>query len=192
MISKIRNYFLTGLIVILPLVVTFYVLLVLFEFFDGFLRPLEKMVLGYYVPGLSLVVTFLVIVLVGVLATVALGRKMFQVFEDSLLRIPIVRSIYSITKQASETFLAPKGTEFKGVVLVEFPRKGMYTIGFNTGITVGEIQDKTREKVINVYVPTSPNPTSGYYLVVPEKDLIYLDMSMDTAMKLIISGGFTK
>lgn len=192
MIRKLRNYFLTGLVVILPSVVTFYTLLVLFGFFDSFLRPFELRTLGYVIPGLSLLVTFITIVLVGMLATAAFGKRMFDMLEDTILRIPLVRGIYSVTKQASETFLAPKSTEFKGVVLVEFPRKGVYTLGFNTGITVGEIQDKTKEKVINIYVPTSPNPTSGYYLVVPESELIYLDMSVDKAMKLIISGGFTQ
>ncbi|MFH1773757.1 MAG: DUF502 domain-containing protein [Methanobacteriota archaeon] len=192
MIAKLRNYFLTGLVIFVPVVATIYIVWVAFNFLDGLLKPFVNVVLGKYVPGLSLLVTILFILLIGAFATIAIGRKLVGVFEKTLLRIPVVRGIYLIIKQASAAFLTPQESEFKKVVLVEFPRKGMYSLGFTTGVTVGEIQEKTAEKVINVFVPTSPNPTSGYFIMVPEESVIQLDMSVQDALKFVISGGFSK
>ncbi|MDI6654505.1 MAG: DUF502 domain-containing protein [Candidatus Hydrothermarchaeota archaeon] len=192
MIAKLRNYFLTGLVIFVPVVVTIYIVWVAFNFLDGLLKPFVKVVLGKYVPGLSLLITILFILLIGAFATIAIGRKLVGVFEKTLLRIPIVRGIYLIIKQASAAFLVPQGTDFKRVVLVEFPRKGTYSLGFTTGVTVGEIQEKTVGKVINVFVPTSPNPTSGYFIMVPEESITPLDMSVQDALRFVISGGFSK
>jgi len=192
MISKLRNYFLTGLVIFVPIVATIYIVWVAFNFLDGLLRPLVEAAIGKHVPGLSLLITVLFILLIGAFATIAIGRKLVGVFEKNLLKIPVIRSIYLIIKQASAAFLVPQGSDFKKVVLVEFPRKGMYALGFTTGVTVGEIQEKTAEKVINVFVPTSPNPTSGFFIMLPEKSVIQLDMSVQDALKFVISGGFSK
>ncbi len=192
MISRLRNYFLTGLVIFVPIVATIYIVWVAFNFLDGILRPFIELAIGKHVRGLSLLATILLILLIGIFARIAIGRKTVDIFEKTLLRIPIIRGIYLIIKQTSEAFLTPQESEFKRVVLIEFPKKGTYALGFTTGITVGEIQDKTAEKVINVFVPTTPNPTSGFLVMVPEKSVVQLDMSVQDALKFVISGGFSK
>ncbi len=190
--SRLRNYFFNGVVIFISIVATAYVVWVVFNFLDGLLSPFVDAMIGVHIPGLGLLVALLLILLIGGLTGIALGRKIVDFLEGLLLRIPIVRGIYSIIKQVSATFLLPQSQGFKKVVLVEFPRKGMYSLGFTTGTTVGEIQEKTRERVINVFIPTSPNPTSGFFVMVPEASLIYLDMSVQKAVRFVISGGFSK
>lgn len=192
MILRLRNYFLTGLVIFVPIVATVYVVWVAFNFLDGILRPFIEPAIGKHVRGLSLLITVLLILFIGVFARIAIGRKTFEIFEKTLLKIPVIRGVYLVIKQASEAFFTPQESEFKRVVLVEFPRKGAYALGFTTGVTVGEIQEKTAEKVINVFVPTSPNPTSGFFIMLPEKNVIQLNMSVQDALKFVISGGFSK
>lgn len=191
MIAKLRNIFITGLLALLPIAVTIYTLYILFNLVDGLLRPIIKGFFGVYYPGTGLVAMVIIIFLLGLFVRVTLGRKLIQVFENAIDRIPLVRTVYSVVKYASQTMLSTstKG-DFKGVVLLEYPRKGLYTIGFTTGTVVREIQDLTQERVINVFVPTAPNPTSGYVVHIPEKDVIPLKMSVEEGLKLIISGGF--
>ncbi len=187
---NIRNIFITGLLVLLPLGVTFYILLFMFEFFDGILRPVIQKAFGYYFPGTGIVAIILVIFLLGIFVRITIGRKIFGFIEEAIDRIPMIRTIYSVVKYASHTMLFQDGSEFKGVVLIEYPRKGVYTIGFTTGTIVREIQNLTEEKVINVFVPTSPNPTSGYVVQIPERDVVHMKMTVEEGVKLIISGGF--
>lgn len=191
-LPRLRNLFITGLVTFIPLGVTIYVLWVTFNILDGFLKPLVVAILGKSIPGLSFLVTVFLILVIGAFTRAAIGKSVFDYLDRGVLRIPIVRSIYSTIKGASTAFLMPKGEGFKSVVLVEFPRKGVYALAFTTGVSVGEIQEKTAEKTVNVFIPTSPNPTSGFFLMVPEKDLIPLQLTVEEALKFIISGGLSK
>ncbi|MDP6612908.1 MAG: DUF502 domain-containing protein [Candidatus Hydrothermarchaeota archaeon] len=191
-IQKLRNLFITGLVIFIPLAVTIYVLWITFNFLDGFLKPLVAAVYGKAIPGISLLVTLFLILAIGAFTRAAIGKSIFDYLDKGVLRIPIVRSIYSTIKSASTAFLMPKQGGFKSVVLVEYPRKRSYALAFTTGLSAGEVQEKTAEKTVNVFVPTSPNPTSGFFLMVPEKDLISLNMSVEEALKFVVSGGLSK
>lgn len=188
----LRRFFITGLVVFIPLVATIYILWLSFNFLDGLLRPFVKLIVGREIPGLGILVTLLLILIVGAFTTIAVGRKAVEIFEKYLLKIPVVKWIYSSIKQVSEVLLMQKTTGFKTVVLVQFPREGSYAIGLTSGATVPEIQDKTKEHLINVFIPTTPNPTSGFFIMVPEKDVIQLDLTVEEAFRLILSGGFTQ
>lgn len=192
LIAKLRNLFITGLVVFTPIAVTVYVVWITFNLLDGLLKPIVVALLGKAVPGLSLLITLLLILFLGAFATATIGRRVFDSLDKSVLRIPIVRGVYSTIKGASVAFLMPKSGGFKSVVLVEYPRKGLYALAFTTGESVGEIQRKTSGKTINVFVPTSPNPTSGFFLMVPEKDVIHLKISVEDALKFVVSGGLSK
>ena len=192
----IKSLFFTGLLIFVPLAVTIYVLSAGFEFLDGILRPFIIALIGRtgggaYVPGVSLLVLLILITLLGAFARFTIGERIVKSFEGTVMRIPIAKSIYSTVKHASSALITNGGTEFMGVVLVEYPKTGTYAIGFTTAIGVKEIQDKTEKHVINVFVPTTPNPTSGFLLMVPENEVIKLNMSVENGMKLIISGGFS-
>lgn len=189
---ELRNYFITGLLVFVPLVGTIYVLRVAFNFFDGILMPIVSAVVGQRIPGLSLLVTVAIIVLMGAITTQAAGKRVLDAFESRLLRIPIVSGIYSMVKEASNALLSDKEGRLKNVVLVEYPRKGLYSIAFTTSSTVGEIQEKTTKKTINLFLPSTPNPTTGFLIMVAEDEVIPLDMTMDEAFKVILSGGLTE
>jgi uncharacterized membrane protein len=191
-VAKLRNLFITGLIVFTPIAVTVYVVWITFNLFDGILKPVVVAFTGKAIPGLSLLITLLLILFLGAFAKAAIGRRVFDYLDQSVLRVPILRSIYSAIKGASVAFLMPKSEEFKKVVLVEYPRKGIYALAFTTGESVGEIQEKTASKTINVFVPTSPNPTSGFFLMVPEKDVIPLKISVEEALKFVVTGGLSK
>jgi uncharacterized membrane protein len=156
---------------------------------EGFLGDLLKSHFDYYIPGLGIVTLFLFILLAGVLATNILGKKIVELWEYFLKRVPVVRNIYSVFKSVVDTVSLQGKENFRRVVLIEFPRKGQYSLAFVTGVTPGEIQEVTQQNVVNVYVPTTPNPTSGYLLLVPEEDIIPLSMSVEDGMKMIISGG---
>ncbi|MEE8168772.1 MAG: DUF502 domain-containing protein [Candidatus Hydrothermarchaeales archaeon] len=187
--SRLRSYFITGLLIFVPLVATIYILWIAFLFFDSILRPVVSVVIGREIPGLSLAVTVLIILLIGVTTTLAAGKKVLEVFEESLLKIPVVSGIYSIVKQASIVFFVQNPGESRNVVLVEYPRKGMYAMGFTASATVDTIQEKTAQKTINVFIPSTPNPTTGFLIMVPEEEVIPLDLSMEEALRLLLSGG---
>ncbi|MFQ5975076.1 MAG: DUF502 domain-containing protein [Candidatus Hydrothermarchaeales archaeon] len=193
-LRKLRNFFITGLAVSVPLFATIYIVWAIFRFLDGILSPFLKLVIGEekYISGVGFIITLFLITSIGALTTVAIGKQMVSLFEESLSKIPLVRGIYSTFKQASDAFLTHKPSSgSRGVVLVEYPRKGIYTLGLTTAITINEIQDKTKERVVNVFIPTSPNPTSGMLIIVPEEDVIPLDMSTEEGLRLIVSGGFS-
>jgi uncharacterized membrane protein len=188
--GQLRSYFITGLLVFIPLVATVYIIWLAFIFLDGILRPLVKVVLPWDVAGLSLIVTVLVILVLGFIATVAAGKKALEIFEDTLSRVPIISGIYAAVKQTSSVFLMQKEGRFKGVVLVEHPRKGVYSIGFTAGASVDVVQEKTEEETVNVFIPSTPNPTTGFLIMVPARDVIPIDLTVDEAMRVILSGGF--
>jgi uncharacterized membrane protein len=169
-----------------------YVLLAVFNLLDGILRPLIKLLIGryhgseLYIPGISFLVLIVFITLLGAFARFTIGAKMVDIFENMLMKVPIVKGLYSTVKYASTALISNQTTGFMGVVLVEYPRKGIYAIGLTTAVGLKEIQN-----MINVFIPTSPNPTSGFLLMVPESEVIKLDMSIDDGLKLVVSGGFS-
>lgn len=186
-----RRYFITGLLVIIPIWGTYLVLSTLLGVMEGLLGDLLREQGRFYFPGLGILALILLILVVGLLTANFLGRKMVDMWDRFLNRVPLVRNIYTAFKHVVDVVsLQGKGKEnFSRVVLIEFPRKGQYSIAFVTGVTGGEVQRITPERLINVYVPTTPNPTSGYLLLVPENDIIPLTMSVEDGMKMIISGG---
>ena len=185
---RLRNYLIAGILVILPVGVTVFVLLALFRFLDNLLGPLFEY-LGYDVPGLGLVAGILLIIVTGAFASNVVGRRAVGLFDRVMMRIPLARTIYSATKQVSDAILQSNRAAFKQAVLVEWPRAGVYSVGFVTGETRGEAQEKTTERVINVFVISTPNPTTGFLCLVPESQLIPLEMSVEDALKLVVSAG---
>ncbi len=152
-------------------------------------KYLPETYLQFYIPGLGLILVVIIILVVGLLTRNFIGGKIVRFGENIVNRIPFVRSLYTGVKQLMEAFFIQKNDAFKRVGLLEYPRRGIYVLGFVTGESKGEVQSKTGKNMINVFVPTSPNPTSGFYILIPEDDLIILDMSVEDAFKLIISGG---
>lgn len=189
-----RKYLMAGLLVWLPLGVTVLVINFLIETFDQVLlllpsayRPDE--LLGYHIPGFGLLMTAVVILVTGMIVANYLGEKLVGFWEGLLSRIPLVRSIYSAVKQVTEAFVGSEQS-FQKAYLVEYPRRGTWTLAFQTSTKTGEAQIKTGlNSVVNVFVPTTPNPTSGFFLMVSQDDLVPLDMSVEQALKMIISGG---
>jgi len=192
--SSLKNYFLTGLLVILPIFITAYVIWFLIQAMDVVLKYvppkyLPDTYLPFHIPGIGLILVILIIFTVGVLFRNLAGRSVVHFWENMVDRIPIARIIYSGVKQLLESFFLQKNDAFKRVALLEYPRRGAYVIGFLTGESKGEIQRKTDKKMMNVFIPTTPNPTSGFYILIPEDELIILNMTVEDAFKLIISGG---
>jgi uncharacterized membrane protein len=192
--SYLRRVLIAGLLVWVPLGVTILVVRLLINWLDGSLlllpeayRP-EKL-LGFAIPGLGVVLSFLVVLITGMIVANIFGRQLIRAWERLLSRIPLVRSVYSGVKQLAETMFTDSGRSFRKVLLVEWPRQGLWTIAFLTGTDVGEAQRKTGSDVINIYVPTTPNPTGGYFVMVPRKDVIELEMSVDEGLKMLMSMG---
>jgi len=192
---RLKNYFLTGLLVVVPVAMTVLVIRWLVHFLDSMLKSMLPEVLrpevlyGLPVPGIGLLATLLLILLIGVLAANIFGRSLVSFSERIVDRIPLVKGIYTLFKQVSDTVLKRDRGAFRKVVLIEYPRKGIWAVAFVTGVSEGEVQLVTAQKLVNVFVPTTPNPTSGFYILVPEADLIVLKMTVEEAFKLIISGG---
>lgn len=186
----LRRYFVTGLLVTLPLAGTYYVLKALLQGMEGVLGELlRRHFEGHYYPGLGIAVLVLGIFLVGLLTANVLGHWIISRYERILDRLPVVRSVYSAIKSVVHTISLQGKENFRGVVLVEFPRREMYLLAFVVAETKGEIARKSSAKLLNLFVPTSPNPTSGYLVFVPETDVTFLDITVEEAMKTIMSGG---
>ena len=185
----LKRYFITGLLVITPIWGTYLVLSTLLSFLEGFLGNFLKDFGRFYLPGMGIVALLILIFLVGVLTTNFIGKKMVALWEGLLNRVPLVRNIYSVFKHIVDTVSLQGKEQFNRVVLVEFPRDGVYAIGFMTGVTRGEVQKLTEAKVVNVFIPTTPNPTTGFFIFVPENKIMPLSMSVEDGMKMIISGG---
>ena len=187
---KLRNYFFTGVIVLIPIGFTLYLSKFLINFSTKLvpsgLNP--NTYLPYSIPGIEIILTLVFITIVGGLSLSFLGKKFLQLIDDLFKRIPILRTIYSAIGQMMDSFRNQEGSK-KSVVLVEYPRKGSWAVGFATKENTGEIKTKTNINLVNVFVPTTPNPTSGFLLMIPKEDLIYLDMSFEEASKFIVSAG---
>ena len=157
---------------------------------------IEETLIGLEIPYLNVILAllamFIVVVVTGLLAANLFGRKLVAMWESLLGRIPLVRSIYQSAKQIAETMFSSSGKSFRKVLLIEYPRKGLYTLAFQTGNSIGEVQTKTDEEVTSVFVPTTPNPTSGFLILVPTKEVVELDMSVDEALKMVISLGMVE
>ena len=193
--TKIRSWFLTGILVMTPLILTIYVAWAFITFVDNLVVPLVPFdyrpsnYLPFSIPGLGLIIVFIFTTFVGLLATGLFGRTLIRVWENILNRMPVVRSVYSAIKQILETVMATQSDAFRQAVLVQYPRKDIWAIGFVTGSTKGEVGNRVDKKMVNVFMPTTPNPTSGFLLFFPEEDLIFLNMSVEDALKLVVSGG---
>ena len=190
--SKIRNNFIAGIVVLIPIGITLYLTVFLIKI-SSRLIPKEinpNNYLPFDIPGVEILIALVIITFIGWLSLSFLGKKCFEIFNNILKKIPILRTIYSAIGQMTETFTKSDSKQ-KNVVLLEYPRKGIWAVGFATKENEGIIRNKVGEDIINVFVPTTPNPTSGFLLMVPKKDLIYLDVSFEQASKFIVSAGTT-
>jgi uncharacterized membrane protein len=192
--SFLRRYLVAGLLVWLPLGATFLVINLLVGWMDNSLLLLPEEyrpdnLLGFHIPGLGVVLSLLILLLTGLVAANLFGRKVVSTWEMLLARIPLVRSVYSAVKQMVETMFADKGKSFRKVILVEFPRRGLWALAFLTNEESGAVQRATGREVVNVYIPTTPNPTGGYFVLVPKEDIRELDMSVDDGLKMLLSMG---
>jgi len=193
MMAALRRYLMAGLLVWVPLGVTLLIVAFLVDLMDQTLRLLPgslqpENLLGFRIPGLGAVLTAVIVFVTGMIVTNLFGMQLFNIGERLLQRIPLVRSIYAAVKQVTESMFS-SGKSFRKVVLVEYPRKGMWSLAFQTGTGAEEIRDKTGRDVTNVFIPTTPNPTSGFFLMVPREEVIELDMSVDEGLKLLLSVG---
>ena len=190
-LAKLRNYFITGIVVLVPIGITLY-LTKFFVSISSKLIPYElnpNNYLPFAIPGLEIILSVIFITFVGGLSLSFIGKKILQLFNDLLRKIPILRTIYSAIVQMTQTLAPKRGSSKKSVVLIEYPRKGSWAVGFATKENKGEISKKTNTDLINVFVPTTPNPTSGFLLMFPKNDVVYLDMTFEEASKFIVSAG---
>ncbi|TMQ76190.1 Transporter [Candidatus Accumulibacter phosphatis] len=190
----IKRYFITGLLIWVPLAITAWVLVLIVGAMDQSLRLLPeaihpRTVLGFDIPGVGAVLTLLIIFLTGLLAANFIGQRLVAWWELLLARIPVVNSIYHSVKQVSDTLFSSSGNAFRKALLIEYPRRGSWTIAFLTGQPAGEMLRHLDGEHVSVYIPTTPNPTSGFFLMLPRTEVIELDMSVDTALKYVISMG---
>jgi len=188
--TRIRNYFITGVVVLIPIGITVYLTIFLVSITSNIL-PKEinpNNYLPYNIPGVEIITSIFIITVIGWLSLSFLGKKFLNIFNNILKKIPILRTIYSAIVQMTETFTKTNKNE-QNVVLVEYPRKGSWAVGFATKENSGEINNKIKKNLVNVFVPTTPNPTSGFLLMIPKDELIYLDLSFEEASKFIVSAG---
>lgn len=198
-VARLRGYFLAGILTVAPIGLTLWLFWVLLKFVDSRITPLIPQnynpntylhsIVEFEVPGVGLIVLIAALIFVGALTRLLLGRTLVRISENLVNRMPVVRSVYGATKQIVETVLKSQSDAFRQVVLFEYPRRGSWAIGFVTGQTKGEVQALTADDVVNVFLPTTPNPTSGYLLFIPRRELQPLSMSVEEGIKMIISGG---
>lgn len=195
--SKIRAYFFTGILVTAPVAITFYIAYKLIFFID---RSVNRMIppqlrerideqLPFSIPGLGVILLVLLLILIGMFAAGFLGKFFLKLGEWIVYKMPFISSVYSLLKQVFETFLSSKNQAFSKVVMLEYPRKGIWILGFVSTETGGEVAEKINDKMLNIFIPTTPNPTSGFLIFVPKKDTIELNMSVEDGIKFVISGG---
>ena len=191
-LGRLRSWFLTGLLVTAPVLLTVYITWAAIELIDGqvaSLLPGFNQLVFANIPGAGLIIGLILITAIGAIAAGFLGRWIIKFGESILNRMPIVRSIYGASKQILETVISTQSDAFRDAVLVEYPRRGLWVIGFVTGSTRGEVAEHIDIEMVNVFIPTTPNPTSGFLLFCPRNEIIYLDMSVEDAVKLVVSGG---
>ena len=189
-----KKYFITGLLIWVPLAITAWVLAMIVRTMDQSLLLLPAAVrpenlLGVYIPGIGVIATLLVVFLTGLVTANIIGQRLVRFWEGVLSRIPVVKSVYYSVKQVSDTLFSSSGEAFRKALLVQYPREGIWTIAFQTGQPGGDVVNHLQGEYVSIYVPTTPNPTSGFFLMLPRKDVIELDMSVDEALKYIISMG---
>ncbi|CAG0982268.1 hypothetical protein MTYP_01827 [Methylophilaceae bacterium] len=189
-----KRYFITGLLVLVPLFITVWVLKLLVGIMDQSLLLLPAawqpaLLFGFDLPGIGALLTLLIVFVTGLIATNIFGRRIIDFWEGLLARVPVVKSIYYSVKQVSDTLFSDTGTAFRKALLVQYPRQGSWTIAFMTGTPGGDVANHLKGDYVSVYVPTTPNPTSGFFLMMPRADIVELDMSVDDALKYIISMG---
>ncbi len=191
--TRLRNYLITGLIVILPVFVTAWVLLAIFRFWDGLAgRYLGEVLADYHmpaIPGLGVLLTLILLLIVGMLSTNMIGRRLIAWTDTFFARVPVARTLYTSTKQMVDAVIRPDQRAFQQVVLVEYPRRGVYSVGFITGEVPQDKITGLPSDMVEVFVPSTPNPTTGWFLMVPRDDIIMVDMSVEDGMKLIVSAG---
>lgn len=193
--ARIRAYFLAGVLITAPISITIYLAWLFISFVDDKVKPLipaaynPENYLPFSVPGIGLIAVFVGLTFIGAVTAGFLGRFFLRLAEQILNRMPVVRSVYGAVKQIFETVLAQQSSAFREVVLVEYPRRGIWALGFLTGTTQGEVQEITESEVVNVFLPTTPNPTSGFLLFVPRRDLVVLSMTVEEGIKMVVSGG---
>jgi uncharacterized membrane protein len=190
----VKKYLITGLLIWIPLVITIWVLKLVVDVLDQTLLLLPPQwrtegLFGVHVPGMGVLLTFVIVLVTGALAANIIGARLVQIWHELLHRIPFVSSIYSAVKQVSDTLFSSSGEAFRKTLLVQWPHKGVWTIAFLTGVPGGDVASHLKGDYVSVYVPTTPNPTGGYFVMLPRADVIELDMSVDEALKYIISMG---
>ena len=194
MLVHFRRYLIAGLLVWVPLIVTGLIIKLLVDLLDFTILLLPpswrpEAILGFSVPGTGVVVAIVIVFLTGIVAANIVGRKLFDLGEAIVDRIPLVRSIYSAVKQVMHSLFSNGGQSFRRVLMVQYPREGLWTLGFQTGVGVGEVQHRTDREVVTVFIPTTPNPTSGFVIMVPREEAIELDMSVEDGLKFVMSLG---
>ena len=193
-VNFIKRYFFTGLLISAPIGATIYITIFIVEFIAGLVpqrfnpNGLLPEIIGYEFPGLELIIAFLSFILIGLIFSTLFGKAILGYFDNLITRIPFAGNVYKAIKQITETF-SNADAAYQKVVLIEYPRKDIYAIGFMTGETKGEIKDRKKIDMVNVFVPTTPNPTSGFLLFIPKEDAVELDMSVEDAIKLVVSAG---
>ena len=194
-LGRLRNYFLAGILVTAPISITIYVTWGFLKFLDNKITPVipeaynPNTYLPVEIPGLGLIIAVVFFIVIGFFTRNYLGRLLVRMSEYVLERVPVINTIYGAIKQIFETVMASKSDAFKDVVMFEYPRKGIWVMGFVTGATKGEVQRLTDKETVNIFLPTTPNPTSGFLLFVPKKDITYMDMTVEEGIKMIVSGG---
>ncbi len=193
-VNFIKRYFFTGLLISAPIGATIYITIFIVEFIAGLVpqrfnpNGLLPEIIGYEIPGLELIIAFISFILIGLIFSTLFGKAILGYFDNLITRIPFAGNVYKAIKQITETF-SNADAAYQKVVLIEYPRKDIYAIGFMTGETKGEIKDRKKIDMVNVFVPTTPNPTSGFLLFIPMEDAVELDMSVEDAIKLVVSAG---
>ena len=195
MLRRLRTYFLTGIVATAPIGLTLYLSWVLVKFVDRLVTPSipaqynPNTYVPFDIPGLGVIVAIILLTFIGFITANFLGRQIVALGESVVDRMPVIRSVYGALKQIFETVLAQSSRSFREVVLIEYPRRGIWAVGFVTSETLGEIQNVKEDELVNVFLPTTPNPTSGFLLFVPRQDLITLHMTVEEGIKMVISGG---
>lgn len=195
LLTRLRNYFLAGVLVTAPISITIFLTWKFLTFLDKRITPIipeaynPNTYLPISVPGLGLIIAIVFFILVGWFTRNFFGKLLVRVSEYIVERVPVINTIYGAIKQILETVMASQSDAFKEVVMFEYPRKGIWVMGFVTGATKGEVQEHTKKDTVNVFLPTTPNPTSGFLLFLPKKDLTYMDMTVEEGIKMIVSGG---
>ncbi len=193
--ARLRTYLLAGVLVTAPISITIYIAWIFIDYVDGKITPMipvkynPETYLPFSIHGLGLLIVILALILIGALTGGLLGRWVLRSSEHILARMPVVRGIYATVKQVFETVLSHQSDAFRQVVMIEYPRRGIWALGFLTGATLGEVQNLTTEEVLNIFLPTTPNPTSGFLLFVPKAEVLLLDMTVEEGIKMVMSGG---